>query len=148
MTVKKFLMHLGTSWRTPRERLERRVKFAVRTVSDAVKFAALGVWKSNHFIISSSLCSPPGISRKLIQQYSLHLVNRLLSSTRNPTALGRVFPDTGLILPIPHNRFAYHKLALAVAAQTRMSQPLQPNVPMQLHFIRQWLLAQLLTRLI
>ena len=124
MTVKKFLMHLGTSWRTPRERLERRVKFAVRTVSDAVKFAALGVWKSNHFIIFISLCGPPGINHKLIQQHSLHLVNRLLSPTGNPTAHGRVFPDTGLILPIPHNRFAHHKLALAVTALANVSQSL------------------------
>lgn len=124
MTDKKFWMHLGTSWRTPRERLERRVRFAPRTVSDAVKFAALGVWKSNRAIIPICLSNPPGINRQLIQQYSLHLVNRLLSPTRNPTAHGRVFPDTGLILPIPHNRFAYHKLALAVTALANVSQSL------------------------
>lgn len=117
-------MYLGISSRVLRERLERRVRFAARTLSDAVKFAALGVWKFNHFIIPFCLCGPSGINRKLIQQYSLHRVNRLLSPTGNPTAHGRVFPDTGLILPIRGNRFAYHKIALAMTTLTLVPQPL------------------------
>lgn len=70
------------------------------------------------------LSDSPGIGRRFIQQYSHHLVNRLLSPTRNPTAHGRVFPDTGLIPPIRGNRFAYREPTLAMTALTLVPQPL------------------------